>query len=624
MSSSPNQPSPRQSSDLSEHWTSRLPRDEVEEYIDYLESQLTAASTTDSFTSPAVVGHACQKEVKLISREPSGCKKTFVERVEEEFEHYARNEAELRLRLQMLEDEVESQDLKMKELQSELEIVRPRLKEAEDLQLINLNLAKMIKVLISPLLVSEKKIDQSSTPFPPNKTDTLKSPGELPLRADLEDQADSATRKHICNLGSSPSTPDQSSHHQSTNWIRHESYEQLSTYQLSLSSDMSFDIDESKSSESPEPRRQPMGLDKELPLALAQSPDSSQDGPIPAAEVEAHEQLFAHELSLISEMNFDPDESESSESSEPRRQPLSLDKELALALAQSPDPSQDGLIYAAEVEADERFSAHQLSLSPDVDFDPDESKSSETSEPRLQPLTLDKELALALAQSPDPTQVHGLIAAAETEAEIDLEVVPIEPDHAQYDITSLRPCMRQNWWTTNSELTPQKDTTYSHMEISPGVIPPSPTTTMNAWNILTWLTSLISRAKKTPAVLARWFFYNAYEIATLSPFIRRGSWTTNRELTSKQDTTYSQMDFAPRVTPSGHPTTTNAWNILTKLTSLISRAKQAPAVLARRFFYNAWTFGSVKVGGLAWWLLGLGFRSHRQTRPCAANAKAHR
>ena len=60
-----------------------------------------------------------------------------------------------------------------------------------------------------------------------------------------------------------------------------------------------------------------------------------------------------------------------------------------------------------------------------MNFDPDEIKSSETSEPRWQPLALDKELALALTQSPDSSQV-GLIAAAETdsEAEVDLEVGP--------------------------------------------------------------------------------------------------------------------------------------------------------------------------------------------------------
>ncbi len=619
------QPSPRQSSDLSVHWTSRLPREEVEDYIDYLESQLTTTSKTGSFTSPAVVSHVCEKEVQAITWEPSDCKKTFVGRLEEEFEYYARNEAELRLRLQLLEDELESQDLKMKEVQSELDIVRPMLKEAEDLQVINLNLAKMIKVLISPLLVSEKKIDQSSTPFPPNKTDTLKSPGGLPLRADLEDQADLATRKHICNLGSSPSTPDQSSHPQSTSWTQHESYEQLSAHQLSLISDMGFDPDESKSSESPEPRRQPMGLDKELPLALTQSPDPSQDDLIPAAEAEADEQFFAPQLSLVSEMDFNPDESESSESSEPRRQPLSLDKELALALAQSPDPSQDGLIPAAEAKADEQFSAHRLSLISDVKFYSDETnKSSESSEPRQQPLTLDEELALALAQSPDPSQVHGPIAAAETEAEIDLEVAPIEPDHAQYETASLSPVMRQRSWTTHRELRPKQDRTYSHMDFAMGVIQPNPMTTTKAWNILTLLTSLISRAKQAPAVLAPWFFYNAYEIASLSPFVRQRSWTPNCELTPKQDRTYSHMELAPSVIPASPTTTMNAWNILIRLTSLISRAKQAPAVLARRFFYNVWTFGSAKLGGIAWWLLGLGFRSHRQTGRRAADGKAHR
>ncbi len=123
-------------------------------------------------------------------------------------------------------------------------------------------------------------------------------------------------------------------------------------------------------------------------------------------------------FSLISKINFDPDESKSSETSEPRWQPLTLDMELALEFAQSPYLSRDSLIPVAKVEVDEQFSAHQLSLISEINFDLDESKSSETSEPRWQPLTLDKELSLGLARSPDPSQV-GLIAAAETEAQAD-------------------------------------------------------------------------------------------------------------------------------------------------------------------------------------------------------------
>ncbi len=157
-------------------------------------------------------------------------------------------------------------------------------------------------------------------------------------------------------------------------------------------------------------------------------------------------------------MSFDRDKSQSSDSSEPRQQPMGLDKELPLALAQSPDPSQDGLIPAAEAVADGQFFAHQLSPIFEMDFDTDESELTESSEPRRQPFTLDKGLTLALEQSPDPSQVHGLVAAAETGG-CRLEVVPIETDHAQYETASPSPFMRQGSWTTNCELTPKQDTT---------------------------------------------------------------------------------------------------------------------------------------------------------------------
>ena len=54
-----------------------------------------------------------------------------------------------------------------------------------------------------------------------NSSIGLKSPGGLPLRADLKAQADSATRKDICNLGSSPSTLDQSSHSAIRKYVCH-------------------------------------------------------------------------------------------------------------------------------------------------------------------------------------------------------------------------------------------------------------------------------------------------------------------------------------------------------------------------------------------------------------------
>ena len=53
------------------------------------------------------------------------------------------------------------------------------------------------------------------------------------------------------------------------------------------------------------------------------------------------------------------------------------------------------------------------------------------------------------------------------------------------------------------------------------------------------------------------------------------------------------------------------FGIFTKLADLITSMKQDPVALARRILRNAWIFGSSKFGGICWWLLGLLFGSYR-------------
>ena len=57
--------------------------------------------------------------------------------------------------------------------------------------------------------------------------------------------------------------------------------------------------------------------------------------------------------------------------------------------------------------------------------------------------------------------------------------------------------------------------------------------------------------------------------------------------------------------PSSIPTSKQAHGIFHRLTTLITQPKQDPCVLARRLLANAWGLGSEWWGGMGWWLLGL-------------------
>lgn len=52
-------------------------------------------------------------------------------------------------------------------------------------------------------------------------------------------------------------------------------------------------------------------------------------------------------------------------------------------------------------------------------------------------------------------------------------------------------------------------------------------------------------------------------------------------------------------------TSEHAHGLFTRLTNVITQTKQDPYILARRLLANAWSQGSKRLGGMAWWLLGL-------------------
>ena len=75
----------------------------------------------------------------------------------------------------------------------------------------------------------------------------------------------------------------------------------------------------------------------------------------------------------------------------------------------------------------------------------------------------------------------------------------------------------------------------------------------------------------------------------------------------------SSLPLTADSSPSSIPTSEQAHGIFHRLTTLITQTKQDPCILARRLLANAWGLGSEWWGGMGWWLLGLVYGTRWRT-----------
>ncbi|MCJ1398621.1 hypothetical protein MMC11_001821 [Xylographa trunciseda] len=64
----------------------------------------------------------------------------------------------------------------------------------------------------------------------------------------------------------------------------------------------------------------------------------------------------------------------------------------------------------------------------------------------------------------------------------------------------------------------------------------------------------------------------------------------------------------------------NTLGLFGKLTGLVTAMRQDPLILARKILVNAWTTGCSRLGGLGWWLIGLIYRSGQRKQERTADA----
>lgn len=563
---------------------------EATKYIEHLESQLAAANAKiESYASPAANKARSSKvralsiESRILRQEVFDWEKNFAERVKDELDQHLALEAGIRSRLQMLEDELEIKDVKMRELEWELDTMRARVKGAEGLLEVNLNLEKRIDVLTSLLVISPTKLDLGSVPSSPckmkghrSRSILLKgplSPGgiRLSLNTGVEGlYSDPKRADSNSNISYSPAEMSQSIKEDERENLPEENTETSSSSRASASSDSIPEFSSRPTSiqsvssvglTSPEGlpgfvesqttsairqrkmRRFPSGTCTLKPLILPKATV------IPSIPASAPLYTFSESpFDDLSDKSVDPltaylSQSELSSSlSTPdmalRRRRATWTQNQTLKALEGKLKQVDGSLEAS-VMYDYRPTSEKTSHVPEKTS----SEKQRTKRPR--PLSLEKELELANGNSPNQFD-DGLIPV---ESEAPLEADPGSHEYGPHSPSAFLRSQRN--WTADSEITPKQNTRNICME-----------------------------------------------------FLHHPS--------------------APNPTPvNTHVPPKSAFDILTNLAGLISRAKQDPVVLAQRVLFNAWIFGSARFGGLGWWLLGLGFRSsQRQVRSCADNETA--
>ena len=156
----------------------RSPSSEASKYIEHLEAQLASAHAR--LESPSATRkrsarlRALVVENRNLKHEVADWEKGYDVRVQEE--KARRNEVEMELRqyVRQLEEEMDLKGAKIGELEWELESMRAKFRDTDELKAMNVRLEKRIDVLTNILVQAPMKLDVSSATTSPQKADISK------------------------------------------------------------------------------------------------------------------------------------------------------------------------------------------------------------------------------------------------------------------------------------------------------------------------------------------------------------------------------------------------------------------------------------------------------------------
>ena len=563
---------------------------EAARYIEHLEAQLGAINIKlDSVTSPGTSKarsaklRALTAESRSLRQEVSDWERHFAERVKEETGQRFDVETGLKTRLQALENDVELKDAKIRELEHEIESIRIRVKEAEGLEAVNLNLERRIDVLTNLLAQSPTKIEISSATSSPSKADphkrTPRPRSMLPrvpcsprdARLSLSTVSESAFW-HSRNFGSTSSISESPEGANPTNM---HGEEVVSPGSNSDSRQFgSIDLDSGGSTLF---RSVPPSSSRPTSIQSASSLGTASWGlPLPPNT--------EHQAKLINRQR------------RMRRFPsgsCSLKPLILPTAATIPSLPASAPIYPYSPTPSRNIT--DISLDPTTAFLSRHDSSSPTPTP-TQPMRQD---------SASWAQEQALRSLEGTYNQPKLTESPIsgsEEQRRRFDDSPLdaRRPRRARPRSLEEEL--EQANLLSEYSFEEGPIPVNLGKGAELDTIPPGLDPLPIR---TPSYDHRLRQRHTSAVSDTTP--RAGPRPV------------SETSLSPKITPPSTLAGRNASGMFSRLASLIGRTKQDPLTLAQRLLYNAWSLGSARLGGVGWWLIGLVFGASGQNGKRAAD-----
>ena len=223
----PKQPKGRRKTRLSNRSTSF----DASRYIEHLESELAALNTrVDALTCPTTTrAHNAKvrnltNQVRSLRLEVSAWEAKFDERVVDEVAKRSEVEADLRRALRRLEHEKEAKDVRIQELEGEIEHAQVKVKEANSLATTNQDLERRVDTLTQLLAQSptrqeyqhslpspDKCVPTQRTPRPRSMLPKISSSPMLPRRLSLNVPTSATWRStSFQSTDSIPETPEES------------------------------------------------------------------------------------------------------------------------------------------------------------------------------------------------------------------------------------------------------------------------------------------------------------------------------------------------------------------------------------------------------------------------------
>ena len=578
---------------------------ETSKYIEHLEAQLASAHAR--LESPSATRKRSAKlralivENRNLKHEVADWEKEYDVRVQEE--KARRNEVEMELRqyVRQLEEEMDLKSAKIGELEWELESMRAKFRDTDELKAMNVRLEKRIDVLTNILVQSPMKLDVSSATTSPQKADISKrtprpmsmlprlpsSPGGLQLSLATVSESAFWQPKSIASpasIAESPGghagiedeqafsvpvfeeamgSPDRNMksrqsgffEHRSRTSVSYRSAPSTSSRPISIRSSSSFgpgawglpDPAETEPQSSSKRRRSmrrfPSGSNSLRPLILPTSTIGQSlpaSAPIyPSIEATASRDAFGTSLDPTTSFFSRPiDSSPTFTPTQPSRHHSS-----AWVQEQTMRVLEGRFTDAGRRESNPvPISTPSVAGEPFMEFG---EIHSEKRKRRSRPRSLEEELKEAHANQMKPVDARANL----TQCSEDGFVAVDTDDGSSYTMIGV------DLMSSKSTL---QDASLRHRRSGPSDTP------------------------------------KANDRGCTLPLIGDSSPSTT--LTSKQ-----------------------AHGIFHRLTTLITQTKQDPFILARRLLANAWALGSEWWGGMGWWLLGLVYGTRRRKRRRSAD-----